>query len=286
MAVICPNCKREGRVSLRLKGKFNIYYCDKCLNGFTYPTPKNIQNYYPAYYWKNLSLLGKVKNILFNILQRRRILCIKKTIKKGNILDVGSGEGRYFSMLPSTYNLVRLEPPGSKVQNKSVIKKDFLSWKTNLKYDVVCFWESLEHTPEPQRYLTKAYGLIKKKGKVLVEIPRYNSIESKIFGKYWFHLDLPRHLAHLTDGGIVVLLKRSGFKNIKVKKVTSFDYTPWGLLASLLNGFSLDITDYFKKSGNFPLFILITPLIFICFTIEFILTIFQQSPIILATAEK
>src|SRR3989338_2097354 len=70
------------------------------------------------------------------------------------------------------------------------------------KSDMIVFWESLEHTPAPEKYIRKAFRLLSDRGFILVEYPRFECLESKIFGKFWYHLDLPRHLAHFTDVGL------------------------------------------------------------------------------------
>lgn len=282
----CPNCKGKGKIQRLIKSKFNIYFCSNCFNGFTYPRPLHIENYYHERYWTSSNILGCFKNFIFYIFQKRRVAWIINSLPGGKILDVGSGEGIFAASLPKTYKVDSLEPPGSKVKNKSIIKMDLLKWTTNKKFDAICFWESLEHMPCPEEYLKKAYKLLNKNGKLFIEFPRFNSLESKLFGKNWFHLDTPRHLAHLTDKGIIILLKRSGFKNAEVKNVASLDYAPWGITASLLNCFKGDTTDYIKKSGNFFLIILLAPLTLLSVIVELILLLISQSPIGLAIAEK
>lgn len=282
----CPNCKGKGKVQRIIRSKFDIYFCSNCFNGFTYPKPLHIENYYHNQYWTSSNIVGNFKKFIFYIFQKRRAAWIINGVPGGKILDVGSGEGDFATSLPKTYKVDSLEPAGSKVKNKSIIKMDLLKWRTNKKFDAICFWESLEHTPYPEEYLKKAYKLLNNNGRIFIEFPRYNSLESKVFGKNWFHLDLPRHLTHLTDKGIIILLKRSGFKNVKVKSVSSFDYAPWGFTASLMNCAGKDTTDHLKKSGNLFLLILLAPLTLLSIIIEIILFFLNQSPIELAVAEK
>ena len=231
-------------------------------------------------------MVGKCKDFIFDVFQQRRTRWVTKSISEGNILDLGSGEGKFCESLPSRYKAISLESPWAKIKNKKVIKKDFLKWKTNQKFDVICFWESLEHTLYPQKYLEKAYQLLNNKGKIFIEFPRYSCLESRLFGKNWFHLDLPRHLAHLTDKGLALLLKRSSFKNVEVKNVLSFDYAPWGLTASLANRFNMGATDDIKKSQNLLLFSLLVPVVLLSTIFEIVFFFINQSPIGLATAEK
>ncbi|OGM59404.1 hypothetical protein A2892_03570 [Candidatus Woesebacteria bacterium RIFCSPLOWO2_01_FULL_39_10b] len=296
----CPNClqKKEPRTVLesrtgargktykKIDGKFSVFFCNSCYTGFTYPAPKSIERYYHNNYWISSNLVGKYKDFIFDIFQKRRVRWVMKSISEGNVLDVGSGEGKFGESLPSRYKVTNLESPWAKIKNKKVIKKDFLKWKTIQKFDAICFWESLEHTPRPQKYLEKAYKLLNNKGELFIEFPRYNCLESKLFANNWFHLDLPRHLAHLTDKGLALLLKRSGFKNIEVKNVLSFEYAPWGFTASLVNTINVGATDDIKKSQNLLLFSLLVPVSLLSTAIEIVLFVIKQSPIGLATARK
>ena len=142
-----------------------------------------------------------------------------------------------------------------------MLKKDFLKWQTNQKFDAIPFWESLEHTPAPQRYLTKAFRLLKKGGCIFIEYPRYNSLESRLFAKNWFLMDMPRHLNHLTDKGLVKILSRVGFSNIALKSVPSFEYALWDFVASILIALKIRSTNYLRRSGNIFSFALSLPLI-------------------------
>lgn len=282
----CPNCAQKGNIHKVIYGKFNIYFCKTCHNGFVYPIPDHIEKYYQDYYWDSPNIVGKIKNIAFDIFQRRRVRWLTKNISKGDILDIGAGRGSFGASLPLRYRTVNIEPPNSKVKSKHILKKDFLKWKTDKKFDAITFWESLEHTSPPQSYLSKAYKLLKRGGFIFIEFPRYDSLESRIFGKNWFHLDPPRHLSHLTNTGITILLKQAGFRNIKTRSVLAYEYAPWGLTASLLNNINIRTINNIKKSRNILLFISTIPIITISLIFEIIFFLIDQSPITLAIAEK
>jgi SAM-dependent methyltransferase len=282
----CPNCNNNNRVIKKVSGNFNVYFCKICHNGFTFPIPLDIGKYYIDQYWESPGLVGKAKDIIFTIFQKRRLDWLQNAIIRGVVLDVGSGEGIFGKHLAKNYKVLNLEPVDSKVKNASVIKSDLLDWKTETKFDAITFWESLEHTSQPQKYLDKAYRLLNNHGKIIIEFPRYDSFEAKLFKSYWFHLDLPRHLSHLTRKGLTTLLKRSGFKNVNMKSALSLEYAPWGLAASLLNIFKINATHDLKKNGNIFLLIILSPIVLISVIIEMILSLFGQSPISVVNAEK
>lgn len=281
---VCPICNKKDKIGKKKKQPF--FFCSRCLIGFVHPIPANLNEFYHSNYWNSSSFIGNLKNFIFSVFQKRRNNWVKKNFKKAQILDVGAGEGRFATFMSKNYKVTSLERENSKIANNKVIKTDFLEWKTNKKFNAVCFWESLEHVENPQAYLSKAQALLVKGGKIFIEFPRYDCLESRIFGKNWFHLDIPRHLIHLSNKGTKQLLEGSGFKNIEIKSVFSPDYAIWGFTASLLNYITDNTTDNLKQSkGIFILFLLI-PILLLSSIIETILFFLNESPIALAIAEK
>ncbi|MBU1031859.1 class I SAM-dependent methyltransferase, partial [Patescibacteria group bacterium] len=147
--VICAICNKKTDVVLLDSGKFNLYFCKECGNGFIYPQPKNLSIYYPKIYWQNLGKFSSLRQGLHNSFQKLRAHWFRKYISKGDILDVGSGEGIFGKTLGEDFNVTNLEYPGAKVENKKVIKVDFLKWSAGKKFDAIVFLESLEHITSP-----------------------------------------------------------------------------------------------------------------------------------------
>lgn len=235
--ISCPNCNLNYLVeeSLNFANK-KIFFCKICNNGFLYPIPKKISSFYLSEYWNYIGFLGFVRKILFKYFQKRRITWVKKYLPNGGIvLDVGSGEGVFGLdlMHDSKFKVINIEPEFSKVKNSNVIKANFLNWEMNKKFDAICFWESLEHTNNPQEYIEKANFLLKRDGLLFIEYPIFDSLEAKIFRKNWFHLDIPRHLSFLTRNGVDIISKRIGFEKIQHSGFLAFEYGPPGVAFSI-----------------------------------------------------
>jgi len=231
--VKCPNCKK-GNVYKIDFAKGQLFFCNDCNNGFLYPVPKNLFSFYPPSYWKYPGQLSYIRSTLHNLLQIRRKNWVKKYIRSGNILDVGAGEGVFGKMLGHNFKVTNLESPHAKVSIKNIVKIDFLKWKTNKKFDGIVFLESLEHVPSPQEYLRKAKSLLKKGGYIFVECPRYDSWESKLFKDKWLHLDIPRHLAHLTRKGLGILALRNNLKIVSQNGMLIYEFSPYCFIVSLM----------------------------------------------------
>lgn len=284
----CPNCNSLSGVTLKysLPSGFKVYFCPRCLNGFTYPVPKDISRYYHLNYWLSPGILGKTKKIIFNLFQNRRKNWLQEYLTGGNILEIGAGEGEFLNSLERKFDYIGIEFPEAKIKNKDILKVDFLKWKTKIKFDAVIFWESLEHLPNTRSFLKKTHELLRKDGYIFIEAPRFNCVESYIFGKYWHHLDPPRHLVHLTDFGLEKLLSRFGFKVIKHKNIIAYEYVIWGFSESFLNFFRFKPTDYFKKTRYSFLFLVFLPLFMIAFVVETMFYLIDESPIQLVIAKK
>lgn len=282
----CPNCIISKTFHKFNSNKFQIYFCRKCLNGFTYPVPKNMSLYYSDSYWLPEGFLGVFKNTLYHFFQMRRKFWIMNFLKKGEILDVGSGEGIFGKLFKKDFKVTSLDVPSAQIKNPDVLKVDFLRWDPKKKFDAIVFWESLEHTEYPLKYIKKAASILKKGGYIFIEYPRFNCWEANLFKNYWFHLDLPRHLSHLTPKGLHIILYRAKLKRISHCGVFAFEYTVGGFVESILNIFLSRPNDFFKNSKNLLFIFLLLPLIIISTFVEVILFILGQSPIYLTVAKK
>ena len=283
----CLNCHSSSKHQLKYGFKnYGLYECRECQNGFLYPIPKNMGKYYPDNYWKLPGLVGKIKDFTYDFFQSRRPGWIRNYLTDGLILDVGAGEAN-FARKMSGYNVTSIDFPGSKIKNPDVLKVDFLKWKTAKKFNAIVFWQSLEHVPDAGKYLEKAYKLLKKGGMIFIECPAFNSLESRIFGKNWYHLDPPRHISHFSIEGLAKILKKLGLSVVSKSNVISPEHAYVGFLASLLNSLGFNFMDsYLKKNNTFPLFIMALVLSPLAFIMESVLFLSGYSPVMLLVAKK
>ena len=283
----CPICPENKKIEKKDSGIFEVYLCKRCKNCFTYPIPKNLSQHYPKIYWQHQGKFSVLRDWLHNWLQKDRRTWFRKYVKKGKVLDVGSGEGVFGKILGEEFDITNLEYPGAKVKNKLVIKKDFLLWKTSQKFDGIVFLESLEHVPNPQKYLKKASSLLKKGGYIFVEYPRFSSLESKILGRFWLQRDIPRHLFHFSEEGFRIIADRLDLKVIKQKGLMSFQYSPYCLLASIIQ--ILKIPSLNLRLGiikNIPTLLFLIIGAPIAFILEIIFYFTNQSPLGLIVLKK
>ena len=142
---------------------------------------------------------------------------IDRLAPPGPVLDVGAGDGTLVDALRKQGR----EATG--VEREST-RPDFRDGSvTDVEgpgeWAAVIFWHSLEHLPDPGAAIRHAARLIMPGGIVAVAVPNNDSLQARAFPDRWLHLDIPRHLVHLSTRSLDWGLRTSG---LKVEHVSFF----------------------------------------------------------------
>lgn len=236
----CPVCgSSEIRVVLSAKDytvsaeKFKIVECNSCSLRFTQDVPDagSISPYYKSENYISHSNTSKgLINRLYQsvrkitLRQKRKIVEKETGIKKGKLLDVGSGTGGFvFEMQKQGWQVTGLEPDEdarkvSKQLNGIELSdiKHFFSLEPE-SFDAITLWHVLEHVHELQAYIKKLKTLLKENGKLIIAVPNYTSKDAAIYQEFWAAYDVPRHLYHFSPKSVQVLMDKHGLKLLKHK---------------------------------------------------------------------
>lgn len=133
----------------------------------------------------------------------------------GPVLDVGAGDGTLID---------ELQARGRKATGleRGSIREDFRDEPLSAidgQWAAVIFWHSLEHLPDPGDAIREAARLLGPGGIIAVAVPNNESLQARAFGDGWLHLDLPRHLVHLSAESLEDGLREAGFKVERVSFV-------------------------------------------------------------------
>jgi 2-polyprenyl-3-methyl-5-hydroxy-6-metoxy-1,4-benzoquinol methylase len=210
-----------------LPGEFTLRRCVKC--GLLYlsprPTLKSIRQYYPPDYSPYRPPIEDERFALMQYMRRRKLIKRRTLIerytglKQGRVLDVGCATGLFLhEMQLSGWQTAGVEPVA--------LAAEFARQRFNIdvfqgtlsdapftpdSFDVITFWDVLEHTFSPRDELAQTARLIKPGGLVAINVPNWDSFDREFFGPYWQGFDAPRHLYVFTRSTLSELLAHAGF---------------------------------------------------------------------------
>src|ERR1700733_5394279 len=251
-AVICNNCGCPDSLPLhkfRLEQEGQDSWVVRCLRcSLVYlnprPTRDRIGIYYPPNYQANmLSLLARGETNLvarwgFSMVRRRRT----PPKKLGRLLDIGCSNGAYLAaMREKGWDVEGVEFDSDAVEyarNSRQLKvtqgdvQEGLAQLASNNFDVVTMWHVLEHVYDPAAALQEIHRVLKPGGMLMLEVPNYASPLVGLFKRYWFPMDIPRHLYQFTPATMKTMLTKAGFNRTRVKGLPSPEAIVWSAVAA------------------------------------------------------
>jgi 2-polyprenyl-3-methyl-5-hydroxy-6-metoxy-1,4-benzoquinol methylase len=204
------------------------------------------QLYFEGYYGERAAT---ATGLLVRLFQRERHFHALRDSSGGNILDVGCGDGTFLENLPPSWQPMGYEPSASgqnELRRKGIPTLDVFGREAaGRKFDVITLWQSFEHVERGAELLSALRERIKPGGYLFVSVPNFESVQARVFGARWFHLDPTRHLFHFRRSDLAALLAKSGWR---VERHTTFslEYGVFGWWQSLFNVLPLEFNKGYK----------------------------------------
>lgn len=255
IAVNCPICKKTessyyiatNALMHRPNKEFYVFnVCNNCETVFlTNPiVPERLEEYYTENYLPYRGSLAWGKYFSFvnksqEKLDLKRTNFVKKHLRKNepnlSLLDVGCGNPSFLQLFQqnSKVKCIGIDFSdsgwkGKNYPNLELKKVSIEDYDTETKFDVITLWHYLEHDYDPHQTIEKLYNCLKQEGKLIIEIPDYKSISSKIQKSYWQGWHSPRHLSLLTNKSFSILFQKDKWEIKKHLRYGTLDaFTLW-----------------------------------------------------------
>ena len=205
--------------------RFEVAECGACGFAVTVPQPAGaaMAEYYPAGYYgatgerRFPALVERAQQALYAS-RVRRVECVAPG--RGRVLDVGCGRG----LLLREFQRRGWDVRGTEMSETAArYPREVLKLRVDVgsledlalpagHFDAVTLWHVLEHIPDPRVVLAEVQRVLKPGGALFVGVPNFGGWEARLARDKFFHLDVPRHLAHLTRESLSRALKDAGLR--------------------------------------------------------------------------
>lgn len=212
--------------------QFNIKQCKSC--GFkiteAIEDEENIGRYYQSenYISHSNTSKGLVNSVYHGVRKymlgrKRRLVETATSLKKGSVLDVGTGTGFFLNeMRESGWQVTGTE--------KSREARDFAKKEFHLEnlpsenlfelqennFDAITLWHVLEHIHLLDKNMATFNRLLKNNGKLVIAVPNHNSYDARQYKEFWAAYDVPRHIWHFSPEQMKKLGAKHGFNLVKL----------------------------------------------------------------------
>ena len=226
---------------------FEIWECKFCTLRFTQDIPDftSIGPYYKSEVYISHSntskgLISRLYKAVRNrsLFQKRKLIEKITGLRKGKLLDLGSGIGSFVDeMVHHGWDVTGIEPDRDARTAALRLYKITLNGNDHFdelpanSFDVITLWHVLEHVHDLHDYVILLKKLLKENGKIFIAVPNYTSLDGKVYKQFWAAYDVPRHLYHFTPKSLSELMKRHDLK-ILYHKPMWFDSFYISLLSS------------------------------------------------------
>jgi 2-polyprenyl-3-methyl-5-hydroxy-6-metoxy-1,4-benzoquinol methylase len=181
---------------------FSYNRCRRCGTVFLAEIPPDLGRYYPPTYYPPLP--GYAEFDRRAQAHKWRIDLVREYVSSGRLVEVGASAG-FFAHLAKTAGFdvtaIEMDPRccthlRGVVGVKVVESDDPVTALGSLDgADAVTLWHVLEHVDQPAALLAAAAEALVQGGLLVVATPNLGSLQFRLLGAGWPHIDAPRHLA-------------------------------------------------------------------------------------------
>jgi len=196
------------------------------------PTPAALPLIYPAAYDLHQPVALTHATLHEDYHQIVRLL-IAQQGHTGSLLDIGCGSGAFLQALrllapgwgsagieASQQAALLARQQGFAVEHATIEQAQL----GEQNWNAVTLWNVLEHLPDPVGVLQRIKRCLHANGYLYLAVPLYGSWDCRIFGRYWFGWELPRHFFIPDRHTLQQLLNAGGFQLVTTAGTTGSVY--------------------------------------------------------------
>ena len=218
-------------------GRFRFVTCSRC--GLRYQHPRLDVEHVKAYYddeyiahrkKSDWGMLTGFFNWVMDRHDRQKDTMVSRYVTldgDSRVLDVGCAVGTFLQKMRARYQAQVAGVDFKDLsRNPSLAGVDFrcgLCYEQDFgaqRFDLITMWHFLEHDYDPIRTLATARDLLAADGRLVIEVPRLDSLTFRLYGDRWPGLQAPQHT--------VLFDRRTLLAMVDVAGLDVVEYLPYG----------------------------------------------------------
>jgi SAM-dependent methyltransferase len=215
---------------------YKLAQCGQCGSAVTLGAPP-AGMYESGAYRPGIPRLHALAKPLLAVFDRQRLALVRPlAAAPARLLDAGAGRGRFVAAARAAgYDASGFEPSSRRSDAEHVESASISDARVDPRsLDVVTLWHVLEHLDDPGPALDGIASWLRPGGGLLVGVPNLMSLQARIGGARWYHLDVPRHRVHYSPAGLEALLRSHGFTVLGTRHIL-LEHNPFGMWQTLVN---------------------------------------------------
>ncbi len=238
----CPLCQSTSisyKYTIKsFRSDFQIDQCREC--GFIFTNPPFSDNTIESFYSKNY-FNGNAE--YFYIDEReikrysayvwdKRVDKLHSYNSEGNFLDIGCSFGGFLESADRYYSPYGIEIStyaaefsrkkfGESIHTGTIENHSF---KDNF-FSIITMIEVIEHLKNPDNTVKRCYEMLKDNGILMIQTANMDGLQAKMQKEDYAYF-MPGHLSYFTKNNLTLLLKKNGFRKIKVFQPVEFGLLP------------------------------------------------------------
>lgn len=212
-------------------GAFQLQRCRSCSLVQTRPRPLGtaLDFYYSGTYdtpEARTGLRNFYEGRLGRLLNHYRLITIEKVrpvTADDHVVDVGCSYGHFLQSVRTARQVqtTGLDLDAHSLEHAVDADQSTLLQSTLVDAElppesatIVTFLECLEHDPDPIATLRAARAVLVPGGLVSIEVPMWDSVWCRLFGRFWHPLFVPQHLVHFSRATLHNAVREAGLEPI------------------------------------------------------------------------
>lgn len=212
----CPCCGGAARLRFVSKDRnqhtsedeYRYYLCSQCALTYLENIPTDLGRVYAK---EQFSIPAPDRNAFQAQAetQKWKLEILKSVASSGTLFEVGPATGEFAYLAKQAGfqpKLAEMNPLCCQflreVLDLNVIQTiaPAATLAAEEKFDAICIWQTVEHVPGFWQLMNETVSHLESGGVLIVSTPNPFSLQARILGRYWPHIDAPRHLYLIPQG--------------------------------------------------------------------------------------